>query len=537
MNKVWKIVSIVVVSLLVACSGDNSVNDIDTSEVAEAENFNKEGFPIVDEPITLHFMAGKHATHADDYNEVTIWKEYEKLTNIEIEWEMMPREGLEEKRNLALAGGNLPDVFYTSYMPNSDLIKYGQQGVFVTLNDYIEEYMPNLSTILEENPDIRKGITFPDGNIYALPTIYDPEFPSLLIGSRSWINKDWLDKLGMDLPETTDEFYEYLKAVKETDLTGNGENDEIPFGSTTIAGLRQHLAGAFGINTNGRNHLFIDTDPETNEMRFFPASERYKEMLEYLNKLYSEGLIHENIYTIDTNQSYAIGSEGRYGSITAPNPETIYGEAGKSFVGLPALEGPYGDRAFTDIGSPLIHLGGFVVTSENEHIPETLRWMDYFYSDEGTKLYFMGVEGLTYEETEDGLEYVDEIMNNPDGLTMEQALKPHITWLGGGYPGYVKQDVFNGAETLPSSIESAEALAPYLIEDIWSNFTYTVEESQRKAALSADIEKYVNEMQDKFITGNISFSEWDNYIETIEKMGLEEYMEIEQAAYERYMEE
>src|SRR5690625_8007954 len=92
----------------------------------------------------------------------------------------------------------------------------------------IEGYAPNISKVLDENPDIRKGLTFPDGNIYSIPTVYSPDFSSLLIGAKGWVNGDWLEWLDMDNPETTEEFYEYLKAVKETDLNGNGEQDEIP---------------------------------------------------------------------------------------------------------------------------------------------------------------------------------------------------------------------------------------------------------------------------------------------------------------------
>src|SRR5690625_7928566 len=94
-------------------------------------------------------------------------------------------------------------------MPVMDLLKYGEQGTFVELSDLIEEYMPNLTEVLDEYPDIRKGITFPDGGIYGIPTIYDPDFPSLLIGAKFWIREDWLEELDMDVPETTDEYYEY----------------------------------------------------------------------------------------------------------------------------------------------------------------------------------------------------------------------------------------------------------------------------------------------------------------------------------------
>jgi len=541
-KKLLIFVMIFVIGIMAACSNSGN-NDKENDEMSangdiEDENFHKEGFPIVDEPIKLEFMTGKAPTTAEDYNEVLIWQEYEDMTNIEIDWGLTPKEGLTEKRNLSLGSENLPDAYHTAGMPVMDLLKYGEQGTFVELSDLIEEYMPNLTEVLDEYPDIRKGITFPDGGIYGIPTVYDPDFPSLLIGAKFWIREDWLKELDMDVPETTDEYYEYLKAVKETDLLGDGSGDEIPFGATTISQLRQVLTGAFGVQNMGRKHSYIDKDPETGDVRFFPIDDGYKEMLEYLNKIFEEELIQENIYTIEKNQSISNGSEGLYGSTIITSTESIYGEEeGSKFIGMPALEGPHGDREYTKVGSPIAHMGGFVITKENDHVPETLRWLDYFYSEEGTTMFFMGIEGETFEEKEDGIiDYMDDIKNSADDSSLEQELAKYVTYLGGGYPGIVMQDSFKGAESLPSSIKAAEKIEPYIIDEIWPTFTYTTEENKKLSSIQSDLHKYVDEMQDKFITGAEPFSEWDSYVKKVESMRLDEYLEIQQAAVDRYYE-
>lgn len=518
--------------ILAACNKDATAPDVVIDEEV-LKNFNPTGMPIVNEKITLRFMAGKSPLSADDYNETLLWKTYEEMTNIHIDWELVPFEGRTEKRNLTLQGGQLPDVFYTMAMPNEDLLKYGQMGWFIKLNDLIEEYMPNLSALLEQFPEIKSGATFPDGNIYAIPTIYDPEFKSVLL-TKLWIRQDWLEQLGMDMPQTIDDFYNYLKAVKETDLNGNGEHDEVPYGATNIDGLVNVLKGPFGIGNKGLKHPYLDEDPETGELRFYPISDEYKAMLEYIHKLFSEELIQQNIYTLDTNQSYSMGSQGLYGSTVISSPETLYGKAGENFIGADALEGPAG-KLYTASTSPLAHMGGFVVTKENKYIPQTLRWLDYFYSEEGARLFFLGVEGVTYEVTEDGeYQYMDHIVNSPEGLTMEQELSKYITWLGGGYPGIVREKTFKGAESLPKTVEAAKRLEPYLIDEIWPSFTYTEEENRKLAGLQGDIHKYVNEMRDKFITGTEPLSKWDEYVEQIKKMKLDEYMKIQQAALDRY---
>lgn len=524
-------------SLLVvsACGGGTSPSNPDSSPSAEppevSENFNVEGFPIVNEPITIKFMTGKHPTTHSDYNQVAGWKKYEEMTNIKIDWGLVLNTSLNEQRNLSLASGDYPDVYYTAKVPVTDIAKYSQQGVFIQLDELIEEYMPNLNKLFEEYPDVRKGLTMPDGHIYSLPTIYS--FDAVQIGGMAWIRQDWLEQLNMDMPETLDDFYEYLTAVKNTDLNGNGQADEIPFGAGSIGGIIDFVKGSYGLGNRGYHHKFVDQEPGSDELRFFPITDQFRDMVEYLHKLYSEGLIQQNIYSMETNQYLATGSNGLYGSTTSKSPEVQFGS--KDYIAVPALKGPDGEQMFANKGTPLSRIDGFLITDRNPDPAASLRWMDYFYSDEGAKQFFMGIEGESYEQKEDGsYDYLEKFRNDPNGLTLEQAIAPYVTYMGGGYPGIVKQEFFKGAETSEKYLAGAEMYAPFFPEEVWAKFTYTAEESQRMAALADDIEKYVEETRDKFIVGEISLDQWDQYVDQVQKMGLDRYMEIYQAAYERY---
>ncbi|SHH58548.1 extracellular solute-binding protein [Virgibacillus chiguensis] len=521
---------------LSACSKDKE-EEIGGSKEA-VENVTEEELPIVKEPIELDIFAGKAATTADDWNDVLLLNEYEEMTNVNITWNQVPADGLDEKRNLALASGDLPDAFYAANVSISDIQTYGAQGTFIPLNDLLEEYAPNISKVLDENPDIRKGLTFPDGNIYSVPTVYSPDFLSLLIGAKGWINGDWLEQLEMENPETTEEFYAYLKAVKETDLNGNGKNDEIPLSSVAeMSRIIHWISGAFGVQNKGQLHTLVDEDPATGNIRFFPVSASYKEMLVYLNRLFEEGLIEQNIYTLEVDQHLGNAADNLYGAVQFFNPIELYGnDVGSQFIPGNALEGPNGDKMYTGITSPLRSLGNFIITSENENPEATLKWLDYFWSDEGAKMFFMGMEGVTYEETDDGPQLVEEITNHPDGLTLTQALAQYIINPGGNHPVMVTDDYFTGSENAPSDKEAAKNLEPHLIEEIWPSFTYTAEENEELSILRTDLEKYVNEMQAAFITGEKDFSEWESYVETVENMNLDKYMEIQKQAYDRYKE-
>ncbi|MFD0868644.1 extracellular solute-binding protein [Paenibacillus residui] len=530
------------VSLLAACgggggngSGSGSGTEGgggDGGTPKEESNFNATGFPIMKEPINLAFFTGKSATTANNWNETMLWQEYAKMTNINVDFQLVPFDNLTERRNLVLAGGDYPDAFHTARITTQDLAKYGSQGIFIPLNDLIDKYAPNLKKLMDENPDLRKGMTLPDGNIYGMPTIYDPDFTSVLMGSKLWYNKEWLDALGVKEPETVDEFYEFLVAIKKTDLNGNGKPDEIPFGSYSISDVITKLSGYWGLMNRGVANSNIDMDPETDKLRYVPADERYKDLLQFLNKLYTEGLLEPEIFTLKANEFFAKGAENTYGVVLTTSPETLMNQ--KSFVGLPALQGPFGDRLVPSRSS-LTGAGAFVITDKNKYPEATVRWMDYFYSEEGNKMFFMGFKDKSYIETADGqIEYTDEIKNNPQGLTLEQALVKYVTWPGGSYPGIVRQKYFKGAESLPASIEATDKLKPYLTKEVWPVFTFTEEESERYQSLHPDINAYMEEMRAKFITGAAPFSEWDTYVDTLKKMGLDEYLEIYSTAYERY---
>jgi putative aldouronate transport system substrate-binding protein len=502
---------------------------------AEAGTVKAEGWPIVSSKINLKMVAGKAPTTAPDWNNTMLWQEYEKLTNVHVNWEMVPFDNLAEKRNIMLTGGDYPDAYFTAQIPTSELIKYGSQGIFIKLNDYIDKYAPNLKNLMSQYPEVKKGITMPDGNIYSFPMILDPEFTSVLAGGKTWVKKDWLQKLNIPEPVTTDDFYQMLKAFKEKDPNGNGQQDEVPYSGIGIGSLISYLKGSWGLGNRGVGHPYVDVDPASNQLRFIPADPKYKEMLQYVQKLYSEGLIDKDIFTVQANQFYATGAKGVYGTTITTSPYTLMKQDG--YYGISALKGPYGDQIWSAVGSPVASAGAFVITDHNKNPEATVRWIDHLYSEDGNKMFFMGFEGKSYEMNGGEYQYTKEITDNPNGLTFEQALVKYVVWPGGGYPNIVRQKYFKGAESRPEAVEAASRFSKQFPEEIWPAFTFTTEENEKKATIETDITSYVTEMQAKFITGKASFSEWDNYIATLKKMKLDEYMKVYQAAYDRYSKE
>lgn len=523
---------IVILIFTVSCSNkDKKEKSSNISNEKSLANLNdKENFPIVKDKIELDMFVTS-AAGANDWNDILIWNTYEEMTNIKVNWEQVPSDSVDEKRNLKFASNqDLPDAFYASGIEPLDILKYGQQGIIIELNDLIDEYAPNVKKLFEQYPEVESSLTFPDGKIYSLPGFYSPEFTSLIIGNRPWFNQAWLDQFEMDIPTTTDEYYEYLKRVKEEDPAGDGKS--VGYGGNEMDYLVNWLRGSFGVGNTARN--YIDKDPTEDKVRFYPTSDEYKELLQYIHKLYDEELIEQNIFSIEQSQYLANAAEGHYGSTVFWTPADLFGEAGKDYVGGLALEGPHGDKNFAYINYPAYSVGKFVITNVNENPEATMRWIDHFYGDDGSRLMFMGVEGETYEVTDEGeYAYLDHIRNSEEGLTLDQEVAKYLTWVV-GVPAVLKEEYFQGSEKHPTAIESAKHLEPDFVEEQWPAFLYTHEENKKLTILENDIHKYVDEMRDKFISGSESLDHWDDYLKRIEQMHLDEYLEIVNKAYERY---
>jgi putative aldouronate transport system substrate-binding protein len=522
--------TVLTLSLLAGCSSkDNTSSATNTPANSATKNSNvtDKGLPIVKDPVAIKIFAPKRFA-SQNLNDILLWNDYKKLTNVNVEWTDVIREQMVEKRNIVMASGDLPDAFYGNRFSVADLQKYGQQGAFIPLNNLIEKYAPNLKKLMDQDASIKKAITMVDGNIYSVPTLVDPNFKAVKTAQYLWYQKSLLDKLGLSAPKTTDEFYNFLKKVKET------EPNLIPLsGGASASNFIPTIEGSWGLADHGMGHPYVDTDPKTNALRFIPAASEYKEMLQYINKLFTEGLLDKDTFSASVDQQIANGIAGKYAVLPGGDPGPVMKQNG--YIPGVTLKGPHGDELFSNTISNIFHTGNFVITKNNKNPEATMRWVDYFYSDEGSKLQFMGVENTTYKKLTDGsLDYVDSIKQNPNGLTQDQAVSQYLTWVGVGYPGIIKQEYFKGNEGTQKSLQAVKNVEAQFPKDVWGPFIFTQEETDRMNALKADIETYVKESQAKFITGNLAFTEWDKYVATLQKMGLDDYMKIYKAAYDRY---
>lgn len=553
--------TLLLVVVLAACGGntngdkDNNNNDGNNNAADNNNEDNNNGggndvdgdnpFQVSSEEIDLTFFA-KHPVQqkneGNDWNDILIWNKYKELTNVNVTWDLIDEEAIEEQRNLSLLDSKLPDAYFLAGFSMSDIVTYGEQGVFIELNDLIEEHAPNLTALMEEEPGIRKGITFPNGKIYSMPSIVDPDFLSVRLAARPWINTDHLKELDMEIPQTTEEYYEFLKGVKE--LAPAGDNT-IPYGGTDIVELVQWLSGSFGVMNRGQVNTNFDADPEDpTKVRFYAATEGYKELLEYIHKLYSEGLIDQQILDGDWGHFTGLASGGSevFSSYVFYEPNDFfnndeYPEVGKPWTHLTALEGPNGHKDYNKVGPIVWDAANFIITSSNENPAETVKWMDNFYGAEGQELYYMGVDGETYtkeldEDDNEVAKYVDSLLNSSGGPN-ESAIHQQLTWVG-AINGVLSHLYFPGGESNDPSMAAAEEIEPFTPDEIWDRFTFNEKENDVLVNKGSDITKYVETMRDKFIAGQESLDNFDAYVAELEKIGLQDVVDAYQAAYDRY---
>ncbi|MDF2726249.1 MAG: extracellular solute-binding protein, partial [Paenibacillus sp.] len=206
--------------------------------------FQESGMPIVSQPVTLRAVVRKTVTHGD-FADMQTLRELERTTGIRLQWEAIAADQYNERKKWMFLNGELPDVFFSG-LTSSDVVRYGSQGTLIPLEGLIDRYAPNIKRVFDLYPEARKAATTPDGHIYALGFMEANDY--MTYRNQLAINRDWLDKLGLELPQTTDELLHVLRAFKQGDPNGNGLADEIPLASL-YSGINQNfhaLFNAFG---------------------------------------------------------------------------------------------------------------------------------------------------------------------------------------------------------------------------------------------------------------------------------------------------
>ncbi|MAS33738.1 MAG: ABC transporter substrate-binding protein [Anaerolineaceae bacterium] len=503
-------------------------------------------YPITTEPVTLKVLIQGHAI-VEDFrtNAFTEW--YMEKTGVQLEIEVTPPAsggGMNEALSLVLASGDLPDIILGFDIPLSTLSVYGSQGLFLPLNDLIDQYGFHIQEVYEGSPLVEPLIMSPDGNIYGLPQVN--ECYHCYYSQRLYINQQWLDNLGLEMPQTTEDFFNVLVAFKEQDANGNGDpNDEIPFAAAATGGntnLDGFLMNPFVYSEQFNNRYLMMEDgviaPAIN-------TEGWREGLRYLNQMYQAGLFGEESFTQEHTQMRQLienESAALLGALPAHNPSvfaSIAGERWKEYTAVPALEGPSGLRQAAY--NPYAVSSGRCVISANTAYPEiAFRFCDGFYDREATLRSVFGLPDEQWRWAEDG-----EIgLNGEPAIwrrlsTFGELQNVHWAQVNPSYrPNHLRLgEAQRGPEDLEVRLysETKERMEPYArpLGDVIPPLSFTLEQATELADLELSLEDYIRQMEAEFVLGRADLdSGWDAYVSTLDTLGLARWVEIHQEAYD-----
>lgn len=546
---------------LAACNGDGTSSTSGSTESgAEAsgttaetpENFNAEGLPIVNEPITVDTWI-EGGTDIDWTNNGFVNTVAEE-SGIQMEITAVSGADSVTQRNLRLASGDFPDVFmldWTSIMTFTDIMQYGvQEQILAPIDQYIEPYSENMGRILEEHPDFADAITATDGHIYGFPRF--SECYHCLAYPKFYIRQDWLDALNLEMPTTTDELKDVLTAFVTQDPNGNGQADEIGL----LGGTDFNLMLEYGII--GNSFVTVKPDfwlytPDGENIDISVTTDAYRDGLIYLNDLYANGLIDPTSFTNDSDQFAQTVRLEPYivGMYCCDHIGMGYDNANvdeaKNYQIVPVLEGPDGVRQQSQ-NSGEGQIQGFhaVMTVACENPEAVFRMIDHYFYDDYWNMYrFHGPEGTGWDYAEEGAK---NVFGGPATYVINQLSSDEsdaLVTANGFAPGpqadlaefraaslpYVEGDALYQPENYEQRIALDTMDLLNYIPD-W-NLQYSVfidpENANEYADIQTNLNSYIRSATVQFIMGDRdpnNDADWETYLSELDGYQIDRYLEL-----------
>jgi len=489
-------------------------------------------------------------------NEFVLW--LEEITNVDLHFVQIPQEGRAEKLSLILASGDYPDIFMSVGMTDQQITTYGEgEGMFLALNDLIENSGNFTKVMLEEYPGALGNMTQMDGNIYALPEVN--ECYHCTLASKFWINEQWLDNLGLEEPTTLDELYNVLVAFRDQDANGNGDaSDEIPLsGNYTgwFANPERFIMSAFthynlDLNKTAATSqyafgLYLDGDKVVTPF----ALDEFKAGTKYVRKLVDEGLLYEGSFTQDDTtltqlvESDLVGaSNGGYMLFA-----TLGGEEYRKFEALMPVVGPDGYQSTMSRPHDSVSGNTFVVSVDCEYPEAAFKLGDLLYSYAASIRGYYGVYGENWTDADEGSVGINgkpalyKILTpwNESEPQNHCILQMSISRRDGdfrlGEPSDPNVDLRSaaGLETLLYKVsESMEAYADH--SRALPPVKFSEEENSELAVIKADLSTAIKEGMFAFFTGSKDVdTDYDAWLADLDNKGLSRLEELYQLAYDR----
>lgn len=489
---------------------------------------------IVDEPLELTIQMNhvRYPTYQEDW---PVEQAARALTNIHLVDDTVganmrtdENTGKTEALNLMLAAGTIPDIVGSSRI--KDFVnQYGPEGAFVPLNDLIQEHAPNLRAFFEERPEIASAISAADGNIYYIPYLPDGKY-----GRAYFMRTDWLETLGLETPQTVEELEAVLIAFRDGDPNGNGVADEVPYFARQWPELIR-LVTLWDGRSSGSD-TYHDFYIEDGALLHPYAQDGYREGISNLSRWYAEGLVDAEVFTRgSSSRDYLLGEN--LGGMTH--------DWFASTSGYNRLSSEIDGFAFEAIAPPASISGvrmeehrripikpdGWAIGATNEHVIETIKYFDFWFTEEGRRLANFGVEGQQYTMVDGKATFTEEFLTNGEPVNNQLYRVGSQLQARGYFQDYGYEEQWSNEFALEGIALYDEG--DYLI-DQFLGVAFNAEEQRVYDRTFSSIRDYMLERQQGWILGNSDVNEdWDAYIATLDDMGYQELLEVMNSAYTR----
>ena len=553
----WKMVALLIacVMAMTACgkseSGNQesagtqeSGNQESTGKQEEKSYVNATGFPIVNEEITLKVLCYDNGLRTVDYADMEGWKYLSELTGIKFEFEYYNSEDIYTVMPLIMSNpDDMPDLFIQCGMSGDDLLSYGQQGMLMDMTDLVEKYGDNIKKNWETVPLNKSYATASDGKIYGLPayndkgTGLDGTFRLIRVNTR------WMENCGItEYPTTVEEFKEMLIKFRDMDANGNGNpNDEIPMEGNQNH-LYQMLAAAYDFPLDWP---YVDAQygalyGTTEAVPVFML-DNYRAMVEYLNELYEEDLINQDMFSVSKEERNARRLSDLVGVVTSEYGNTEEKYNPDEWVCIPPLSSEYNEDPSAYIYlTPSYQTGMAMISSYTKYPEACIRVIDYMMGVDGTVLFdcistekydleAMGVSKEVINLTKAAIERYGDTSTGHANLTGCSTCR----W---SLPFADYQDLTFNNKMEQTQYEVKNAYTGKVFYNPTHTISFTAEELEIVSTYKTDISGYVTETVAKWVIGEEKLNDatWNAYIEQLKKMNVDKLTEANVSAHKRF---
>ena len=488
MKKLSFILSLLMVAAAFSACGSAETTSKDTSGESDKPK----------ESVTLTMMVQSNKAFPLN-NDWVIWDAHEENTGIKLDvsayqgdwWDAIPK---------IIASKDLPDIMWIT---TDDSRKYGEDGAFINYLEY-EESMPNFQKWKEEYPREVTPILSVDGALYMTPShgAYG-QYEDMML-----YRKDIFDKHGIALPKTFDELYDVMVKLKEL----YPESSPLYFADL-------HGFNTFGASFGTKCDLFHDV--EANQVKYGPMEDNFKDLVEFVAKAYQEGLIPLEFGNSDTQKRDKMLSTDTtfmfYGYINQIDRyNTELREANPEFT-IDMMPTPAGTGGKQVVASEIFLGEGLAVTTTSKHQDEAIRYVDYLYSEEGREAMSWGKEGVTFEIVDGKHQFMPDVQNITNA-TVQYGIR------SSGNAVWFEEEALTSLmseETRQAYETGLEYLAPMSVLPALSS-----DEKDSITLKQQAIGTCMEENITKFVLGQQPLSEWDNYVDQLKKLGIEDVLKV-----------